>query len=271
MAIPIRQMTRRDEIQTITPKLAEQYLTLNKNIRKMSYKWVQFFTDTITRGEFVLTPDGICFDSDGNLINGQHRLAAIAEAGISVRMRVYYDVTPEEARAMDLGRKRALADVLDADRKVMDVMSLAARICLTAQFPVSVADTLYNGLPGEACTYLLEEGTRTTRAGTTVAPVKLAAVVHMLDGADWDETAKTYRALVLADVEVMPRVALAFTRQLLAGTATSGKQFDMLARAMAVFDPDRQGNTRIQVSDVAIENAREDVRRVIGPHINAKS
>ena len=68
-------------------------------------------------GNWVLIPQGIALDRDGNLLDGQHRLRALIAAdaeqpGISIPMVISYDWDPEVFDRIDQGRNRSLADLL---------------------------------------------------------------------------------------------------------------------------------------------------------------
>lgn len=61
-----------------------------------------------------MTHQGIAFDENGELVDGQHRLNAIVEANIPVQMNVTYNVhrAPGEVFTIDMGRKRTYANIV---------------------------------------------------------------------------------------------------------------------------------------------------------------
>ena len=70
------------EVHDITPEMAKTILTYrNKNNRKYRYNQLAKLSDAIEKGEWKVTHQCIAFDKDGNLIDGQHRLAAILQTG----------------------------------------------------------------------------------------------------------------------------------------------------------------------------------------------
>ncbi|SHF99959.1 hypothetical protein [Streptoalloteichus hindustanus] len=99
-------------IELITPELASQWLLLNVHNRPLSKTFVQQLAQQITRGEWQLTHQGIAFDEDGHLSDGQHRLEAIVKAGIPVRSVVTRNVPRSAFVVMDTGRKRGARDAL---------------------------------------------------------------------------------------------------------------------------------------------------------------
>jgi hypothetical protein len=63
-------------------------------------------------GKWVVSGDPIRFDVKGNLIDGQHRLKAIIEADIPVKMFAVRDVPEEAFLVLDSGIKRTMGDEL---------------------------------------------------------------------------------------------------------------------------------------------------------------
>ncbi|MFE1010030.1 hypothetical protein ACFW4M_01835 [Streptomyces sp. NPDC058794] len=100
------------EVLDVTPELAAEWLTRNTNNRPLSKATVQQLAARIQRGEWQLTHQGIAFDEDGVLIDGQHRLAAVVRAGLTVPMTVAHGVPRTAFTVMDTGRKRTGRDAL---------------------------------------------------------------------------------------------------------------------------------------------------------------
>ena len=96
--------------ETITPEMARKYLGTNYLNRAMRATWVEQLADTIRRGQWSLTHQGIAFDVNGRLLDGQHRLMAITQAGIAVECLVTRDLPEEVYRHIDAGKVRNLSD-----------------------------------------------------------------------------------------------------------------------------------------------------------------
>lgn len=64
------------------------------------------------RGDWLVTHQGIAFDANGVLVDGQHRLAAVVEADLPVELTVFTDVDPHTFDVLDTGKRRNAADVL---------------------------------------------------------------------------------------------------------------------------------------------------------------
>jgi len=107
-------MAMETKVILITPELAKKWLDKNvKNNRPVMKNTVKCYARLMKSGGWNLTHQGIAFDEEGYLIDGQHRLHAIIEANIPVEMNVTYNVhhTPGEAFTIDMGRKRTYANI----------------------------------------------------------------------------------------------------------------------------------------------------------------
>ncbi len=97
----------------VTPAMAMDWLdNANTTNRKVSDAHVQRLARDMASGEWKLTHEGIAFDPSGILLDGQHRLWAIVESGVSIRMVVARGVPREAALAINTGLTRTLSDNL---------------------------------------------------------------------------------------------------------------------------------------------------------------
>lgn len=94
----------------VTPEQALDWLTRNDNNRVISKKHVNLLADMMARGEYHFVGDPIRFDTDGRLLDGQHRLNAIVESETHQPMLVITGLPPESQVFMDAGRKRSPGD-----------------------------------------------------------------------------------------------------------------------------------------------------------------
>lgn len=53
------------------------------------------------RGDWLVTHQGIAFDTRGVLVDGQHRLGAVVEADVTVKIAVFTDVEPDTFDVLD--------------------------------------------------------------------------------------------------------------------------------------------------------------------------
>lgn len=112
-------------LETITPAEAKWLLQNNNRNRLIKRRLVDLLVRDIKSGDFIVTHQGIAIDNAGNLLDGQHRLTAVAEAGKNVQMYVTRGLDPETMNVVDVGAKRSQADVL-AIHGYMNTTALAA-------------------------------------------------------------------------------------------------------------------------------------------------
>lgn len=100
------------DVEQITPDRAKEYLLLNHNNRKISEKAVAPLAQDMLNGNWRLTGEAIKFDTDNNLIDGQHRLTAIERTGVSLPILVIRGVEPDAQLVLDTGMKRTGGNAL---------------------------------------------------------------------------------------------------------------------------------------------------------------
>jgi len=115
----------RVSIVRITPAVASEMMKQNSNNRPLSKSHVKHFSDVLRRGEMLLNGETIIFDYDGFLLNGQHRLTACIESGVSFDAIVVRGIDPDAFRTIDGGKKRSTADALSMQGEV-NATNLAA-------------------------------------------------------------------------------------------------------------------------------------------------
>lgn len=108
-----RQISFNEE--TITPKLAREWLARNEHNRKLSQPLVEQYAQEIRDGHWHLTHQSVAFDWFDNLFDGQHRLAAIVLANKSVKVWIARGFDPAHRHVVDTGKKRTAGDMLSAE------------------------------------------------------------------------------------------------------------------------------------------------------------
>jgi hypothetical protein len=104
-------------VETITAKQAEKYLQFNTNNRPLRKSLVSQYAKDMSSGNWRLTHQGVAFNCDGTLLDGQHRLAAIVQSGVTVQMLVARGVDSRNQLVMDDHAKRSAGDALSLARK----------------------------------------------------------------------------------------------------------------------------------------------------------
>lgn len=103
----------RTKLEIVTPVLAAEWLE-ERNIgnRPLSQHVVQRYAQDMRDGLWMLTHQGPAFATDGRLIDGQHRIAAVREADMDVPMHVTYGADPETFTVLDISYRRAPAHLI---------------------------------------------------------------------------------------------------------------------------------------------------------------
>jgi hypothetical protein len=105
--------------------------------RRLAKSWVSGLADDMLHGRFRLTGQPIIFNERGVLVDGHHRLTALAQSGVTCEMLVVRGTSVEAFEAIDRGRRRSSADVTGADPRVMAVATLAVNCAVGATNRVS--------------------------------------------------------------------------------------------------------------------------------------
>lgn len=95
----------------ITPQMAKATLEHNAKNRRLNPVRVDEFAKIIKDGRWQLTHQGIALDDEGNIIDGQHRLAGIVKANCSVWSLVSKGVPEQTRLVVDTGRSRSTLDI----------------------------------------------------------------------------------------------------------------------------------------------------------------
>lgn len=111
--IPLRKAYGTTEVR-VTPEIAQHWMTFNTSNREVTQAKLEQFQHEMERGEWKVQGDTIRF-SYGKLLDGQHRLMAVALAGVTLPMLVVHGLDPETQANMDTGRGRTPRDVLSIE------------------------------------------------------------------------------------------------------------------------------------------------------------
>lgn len=98
-------------IQSITPKLAAEWLSRNTHNRGIKPRVVDKYAAAMSRGEWVLNGEAIKFNGI-ELLDGQHRLAAVVASGVTIDSLVVEGLPASVQDSLDHHVPRTLGDVL---------------------------------------------------------------------------------------------------------------------------------------------------------------
>jgi hypothetical protein len=111
--VPAPQDEPSATLVTVTPQMARDWLATRHGNRPLSQQRVRRIAAAIKAGLWALNGQPLIVCEHNKLIDGQHRCAAIEQAGISVQTLVVFGVDVVRAfPTIDQGRKRSGADIL---------------------------------------------------------------------------------------------------------------------------------------------------------------
>ena len=126
-------------LEQITPAVARQYLARNVGNRPSSPTWVEQLAKMIIDGDWKLTHQGIAFNCDGTLKDGQQRLMAVVRAGRAVPMLVTRGLPNESMPIIDIHRRRTDVDAL----RIMGIEADTHIVAIaTSRLPMARRDIL---------------------------------------------------------------------------------------------------------------------------------
>lgn len=95
------------EIVTVSPEKAREWLaSFNYKNRRLQKTNVSSFVRDMRKGEWKLNGQPICFSTENRLINGQHRLEAVSEAGVDVDVLVMTGLADEAFATYDMQARK---------------------------------------------------------------------------------------------------------------------------------------------------------------------
>ena len=100
------------EVVQMTPEWAAKLLLSNTSNRGLSKTRSKTFAKQIEKGKWRKTGQGISVAKNGRLLDGQTRLNAVVQSGISTTMVVAWNCDEDSFSVFDTGRARSATDVL---------------------------------------------------------------------------------------------------------------------------------------------------------------
>lgn len=92
----------------VTPQMAAEWLATNPNNRSVNRNDVRRYAKKMQENDWIPNNDFISIESNGTLINGQHRLNAVILANRPVKLNVLFNAV--RTPYYDTGRNRSLRD-----------------------------------------------------------------------------------------------------------------------------------------------------------------
>lgn len=162
------------QILLVTPEMASDWLahrTYDKN-RRISKSVVNRYISDMVNGRWKTTRQGLIFDTHGDIIDGQHRLSAVANGNVTVAFWVY----PNEARdtfdALDQGYKRQASQLLGVPNSTTVAAGARYLAALADQDPFDMPR--FNKVSNPEIHATVQVWPELTRYSVAVAEVRIA-------------------------------------------------------------------------------------------------
>ncbi|MHC4750251.1 MAG: hypothetical protein ACYTFW_10285 [Planctomycetota bacterium] len=126
MATKKKQVTIYEE--WIDPARAEELLGKNEHNRRVTRQYQRQLSESMSRGEWKFNGDTIRIDRNGKILDGQHRLLACIESGITMHTIVVTGLDPNVFDTIDVGKRRNFADVLSTGGQTTYVHETASAL-----------------------------------------------------------------------------------------------------------------------------------------------
>ncbi len=123
------------EVRVITPKIAREMLKQNPNNRSVNKRHIKFLADQMKNNQWLFDAQPIRLTNSGSLLDGQHRLNAIIESGVSQEFLIVSGISSDAFKVMDTGKNRSSGDVL-----TINGVSNASLCAATCKLVMSLAD-----------------------------------------------------------------------------------------------------------------------------------
>lgn len=203
----------------ITPDMAKQWLRADEeaghaNYRALDKKLVSRYARDMQKGMWDYNGETIKFNCNGRLVDGQHRLHAIVQSGVSINSEVITGI--EHVYSIDRGKNRGVAAVLRANGEknpnnlaaavVMYVKYMRGRILHHARESVSLAEVLQtlDKNPGiRDSVRIIENHRRGGHKQTYFSCSALAPLHYMTQGIDKEQSDLFFNALFAGHMEDM--------------------------------------------------------------------
>lgn len=185
-------------ISTVTPERAAELLEGNVDNRRLDPSRVRKYANEIRSGQWKTTGDTIKIATTGRVLDGQHRLAAIVEAGVPVELAIATKVDEAVFPVLDSGKARTTGDVLKiAGIKSSTVTATVAKMLILFDAGIDPNNSKAGELVSK--TDMLEFALANEKA--LLAAVQRGSVLYNRVGGNWASWAAFAFATAAVDPE----------------------------------------------------------------------
>jgi hypothetical protein len=237
------------KVVTITPEMAASFLERNTRNRPVRKPVVTFLKNSILRGEWITTHQGIAFDEHGLLIDGQHRLLAIVAANTPIDAMVTWNISRAAFSVIDTVTPRKLPDLININQNCGQVVNLLSSICYYGNIASKITANQAQPI-AKFIEPIHEKLFKTTFRGISTASIR-SFVCYLTIATDTDDySINLYNKLVTKSFKDLPIVGENFIKGVLRGNLHKkgkGQSNQLMSYGYAdfVFNPKNKDKTRI--------------------------
>lgn len=255
----LQSKTIHSEVFTITPKVAEYLLNLNwPNNRPLMDAVVERYAAAMSHGHWKLNGEALIMSSEGNMIDGQHRLWGVVSSGTPIKTMITFGVNSSTFDTINSGRARAMSYLAKLPTATAAGLNFIIRLAYgpaesTAQNLQTIAKVYRDDIDAVIrlqCRNIpvLRQASITAAAGIWSRAGCAAYVQDM------------YTNMLTLDSGSLPPIGKSFLHQCIDSSAGGRKLVgtDLFVRAFKTFDPQQANVRRLQYKDgqQTIETAR---------------
>lgn len=215
----IFKATEGAQVVDVTPEIARNLIeNANYDNRKIKPKVVAKYAKAMADGDWKFSPETISVSKTGRLLNGQHRMLAVIQSGVTCRFLFATGFDDDVFSVLDRGAVRTYADALRIDKRLAECAALLCRLSDYSRRQVVTDSDVFRASERlvDAHANLVNFCPTNARVFSS-APFRLAAVARVLGGADRQHVFGLYRDLILGRTERMPPIGHATVRAVLTG------------------------------------------------------
>lgn len=241
------------KMMRVTPPMAREWLKKNTANRRLRPSKVNGIKEMLMRGEYKTTHQGVAFADDGTLLDGQHRLHAVAlmPDSFGITLPVFTGMKRETFDVIDtLLTPRSASDVLRKEQGLTAVARFMVCKLKDSAAKTSITPSMLRPFVEAIEPYYdaLMDYCPTVSKTWSAASIRTAAILRMMEGGDRDYVLLSYHALNHQDFDGMSPIVRALFKQQIRGTINS-QSLDIFARSYKAFDYTKHKTPTIQISD----------------------
>lgn len=262
----LQAKTVHSEVFTVSPKVAEFLLNLNwPNNRPLMDTVVDRYAAAISHGHWKLNGESLIMSSEGNMIDGQHRLWAVVSSGAPIRTMITFGVDSSTFDTINSGRARSISYLAKLPTAVAAPLNFIIKLAFGPAESTAQNLQVINGIYGEDVTALVKLQSRNIPV-LRQAPILAAGALWSKAGYK-DYVCDMYTNMLLLDSSSLPPIGRSFLHQCV-DSSTGGRKLtgtDLFVRAYKAFDCQQAAVRKLQYKDGqgTIDQARKAITKAM--------